>query len=95
MSLVKKRHETRQAIQLAISQVLMESQTVEQAGRQILQSVGHLADWLLEGERAIRTWRRDGIWLSDPDEGLDAEVSITTLRMLRETTDYWRGWVRT
>lgn len=34
--------------------------------------VGHLADWLLEGERAIRTWRRDGIWLSDPDEGLDA-----------------------
>lgn len=41
----RKRHETRQAIQLAISQVLMESQTVEQAGRQILQSVGHLADW--------------------------------------------------
>ena len=41
----RKRHETRQAIQLAISQVLMESQTVEQAGRQILQSVGLLADW--------------------------------------------------
>jgi PAS domain S-box-containing protein len=41
----RKRHETRQAIQLAISQVLMESQTVEQAGRQILQSVGHLTDW--------------------------------------------------
>src|SRR5262245_23198035 len=41
----RKRHETRQAIQLAISQVLMESHTVEQAGRQILQSVGHLADW--------------------------------------------------
>ena len=41
----RKRHETRQAIQLAISQVLMESQTVEQAGTQILQSVGHLADW--------------------------------------------------
>jgi PAS domain S-box-containing protein len=41
----RKRHETRQAIQLAISQVLMESQTVEQAGRQILQSVGQLADW--------------------------------------------------
>ena len=41
----RKRHETRQAIQLAISQVLVESQTVEQAGRQILQSVGHLTDW--------------------------------------------------
>jgi PAS domain S-box-containing protein len=41
----RKRHETRQAIQLAISQVLMESQTVEQAGRQILQSVGQLAEW--------------------------------------------------
>jgi len=41
----RKRHETRQAIQLAISQILMESQTVEQAGRQILQSVGHLTDW--------------------------------------------------
>jgi PAS domain S-box-containing protein len=41
----RKRHETRQAIQLAISQVLIESQTVEQAGRQILQSVGQLAEW--------------------------------------------------
>jgi GH15 family glucan-1,4-alpha-glucosidase len=30
-----------------------------------------------------------------PDEGLDAEVTTTTRRMLRETTDYWRGWVRT
>ena len=51
----RKRHETRQAIQLAISQVLMEAQTVEQAGRQILQSVGHLADW----EVGL-------IWLLDP-----------------------------
>ena len=41
----RKRHETRQAIQLAISRVLMESETVEQAGRQILQSVGQLTDW--------------------------------------------------
>ena len=41
----RKRHETRQAIQLAISQILLEAQTVEQAGRQILQSVGRLADW--------------------------------------------------
>ena len=41
----RKRMETRQAVQLAISQVLMESETVEQAGTRILQSVGHLTDW--------------------------------------------------
>lgn len=41
----RKRMETRQAIQLAISQVLMDSDTVEQAGTRILQSVGHLTDW--------------------------------------------------
>lgn len=34
--------------------------------------VGHLADWLEEGVRAIGTWQRDGIWLSDPEEGVDA-----------------------
>jgi GH15 family glucan-1,4-alpha-glucosidase len=30
-----------------------------------------------------------------PDEGFEADVTTTTLRMLRETTDYWRHWVRT
>lgn len=34
--------------------------------------VGHLADWAIECVRAIETWQRDGVWLSDPDEGLDA-----------------------
>jgi len=34
--------------------------------------VGHLADWALEGARAIEHYRRTGIWLSDPDEGVDA-----------------------
>lgn len=34
--------------------------------------VGHLSDWAVECVRAIETWQRDGIWLSDPDEGLDA-----------------------
>jgi len=53
----QKRHETRQAIQLAISQVLMESQTFEQASRQILQSVGNLAEW----EVGL-------IWLLDPPQ---------------------------
>lgn len=51
----RKRLETRQAVQLAISQVLMESDTVEQAGSNILQAVGHLADW----EVGL-------IWLLDP-----------------------------
>jgi len=45
-------------------------------------------------ERAFRLEEPIGMFLG-PDEGLDAEVAITTTRMLRETTDYWRGWVRT
>ncbi len=51
----RKRLETRQSIQLAISRVLMESETVEQAGTNILQAVGHLTDW----EVGL-------IWLLDP-----------------------------
>ncbi len=34
--------------------------------------VGHLADWAIECVRAIETYRREGVWLSDPDEGVDA-----------------------
>ncbi|HEX7885006.1 MAG TPA: glycoside hydrolase family 15 protein [Phenylobacterium sp.] len=45
-------------------------------------------------ERAFRLEEQIGLFLG-PDEGLDAEVSTTAARMLRETTDYWRGWVRT
>jgi GH15 family glucan-1,4-alpha-glucosidase len=30
-----------------------------------------------------------------PDEGFDADIATTTERMLRETTFYWRSWVRT
>lgn len=45
-------------------------------------------------ERAFRLEEPIGLFLG-PDEGLDADVSTTTARMLRETTDYWRGWVRT
>ncbi|MFN3574300.1 glycoside hydrolase family 15 protein [Phenylobacterium sp.] len=30
-----------------------------------------------------------------PDEGFDADVAATTSRMLNETRDYWRNWVRT
>jgi hypothetical protein len=41
-------------------------------GWTLVDHVGHLADWMDEGVSAIRTWRRDGVWLSDPDEGVDA-----------------------
>ena len=34
--------------------------------------VAHLADWAEEGVRAIEVFRRDGEWLADPDEGIDA-----------------------
>ena len=34
--------------------------------------VGHLADWMDEGARAIAVHRDGGIWLSDPEEGIDA-----------------------
>ena len=34
--------------------------------------VAHLADWAEEGVRAIEVFRRDGKWLADPDEGIDA-----------------------
>ena len=34
--------------------------------------VAHLADWAIEGARAIDVYHAQGIWLSDPDEGIDA-----------------------
>jgi GH15 family glucan-1,4-alpha-glucosidase len=52
-------------------------------------SVGHILD-----ERPFRLEEPLGFFLG-PDEGLDAEVSATVDRMLRETTHYWREWVRT
>ncbi len=34
--------------------------------------VGHLADWTVEAVRAIDVHRDRGVWLSDPEEGVDA-----------------------
>lgn len=34
--------------------------------------VAHLADWATEAVRAIEVYRRDGHWLADPEEGVDA-----------------------
>jgi GH15 family glucan-1,4-alpha-glucosidase len=51
--------------------------------------VSHLAD-----ERIFRLEEPISLFLG-PDEGFENDVTTTTLRMLRETTDYWRHWVRT
>ncbi len=45
-------------------------------------------------ERLFRLEEPIALFLG-PDEGFDADLSSTTQRMLKETTDYWRGWVRT
>jgi GH15 family glucan-1,4-alpha-glucosidase len=51
--------------------------------------VSHIA-----AERLFRLEEPIAMFLG-PDEGFDADLTITTQRMLSETTDYWRGWVRT
>jgi GH15 family glucan-1,4-alpha-glucosidase len=51
--------------------------------------VGHILD-----ERAFRLEEPIGLFLG-PDEPLDGDVPSVTGRMLRETTAYWQGWVRT
>jgi GH15 family glucan-1,4-alpha-glucosidase len=48
----------------------------------------------IQEERTFRLEEPIGMFLG-PDEGVDSDVATTTARMLRETTDYWRGWVRT
>jgi len=48
----------------------------------------------IQQERTFRLEKPLGFFLG-PDEGLDADVDTVTGRMLRETIDYWRGWVRT
>jgi hypothetical protein len=42
------------------------------AGWTLRDHVGHLADWMDEGVRAIDIHRDTGVWLSDPEEGIDA-----------------------
>ncbi|MET0272292.1 MAG: glycoside hydrolase family 15 protein [Phenylobacterium sp.] len=48
----------------------------------------------IQEERTFRLEEPVAMFLG-PDEGFDSDVATTTARMLRETTDYWRGWVRT
>jgi PAS domain S-box-containing protein len=81
----RKRLETRQAVQLAISQVLMEADTAEQAGSNILQAVGRLTDWevgliwLLD--QRTKTLRCATVWEKAPRQDLDAflqESLVTT-----------------
>jgi PAS domain S-box-containing protein len=71
----RKRMETRQAVQLAISQVLMDAETVEQAGSRILQAVGQLTDWevgliwLLD--QRTETLRCTTVWEKSTRQALD------------------------
>ena len=51
--------------------------------------ISHVAD-----ERMFRLEEPIALFLG-PDEGFDNDVTTTTQRMLRETTDYWQRWVRT
>ncbi|MDP3747430.1 MAG: glycoside hydrolase family 15 protein [Phenylobacterium sp.] len=51
--------------------------------------VGHV-----EHERLFRLEEPVAMFLG-PDEGFDSDLATTAERMLKETTDYWRGWVRT
>src|SRR3990167_5874623 len=51
--------------------------------------VGHI-----EHERLFRLEEPIAMFLG-PDEGFDSDLATTAERMLKETTDYWRGWVRT
>jgi GH15 family glucan-1,4-alpha-glucosidase len=52
-------------------------------------SVGNILE-----ERVFRLEEPIAMFLG-PDEGFDSDIAITTERMLRETTFYWRSWVRT
>ncbi len=47
--------------------------------------VGHLADWMDEGARAIDVHRETGVWLSDPEEGIDAWNERHVVATRRET----------
>jgi len=46
------------------------------------------------GERLFRLEEPVAMFLG-PDEGFNADLTATAERMLKETTAYWRGWVRT
>ena len=48
----------------------------------------------IERERVFRLEEPIALHLG-PDEGFEADLASTTERMLKETTGYWRGWVRT
>jgi GH15 family glucan-1,4-alpha-glucosidase len=48
----------------------------------------------LQAERPFRLEEPISMFLG-PDEGFDADIAATCERMLKETTAYWRHWVRT
>ena len=84
----RKRLETRQAVQLAISQVLMEAETAEQAGSNILQAVGRLTDWevgliwLLD--QRTNTLRCATVWEKAPRQGVETFLQQSLVTTFEE-----------
>ena len=81
----RKRMETRQAVQLAISQVLMEADTIEQAGSRILQAIGHLTEWeaglIWVPDHRTKTLHCATLW-----QNSDSQVLAEFLQRSRVTT---------
>jgi PAS domain S-box-containing protein len=71
----QKRLEARQSVQLAISQVLMEAETFEQAGDRILEAVGNLTDWevglIWILDRNAQTLSCAAVWEKSTRQGRD------------------------
>jgi PAS domain S-box-containing protein len=71
----RKRMETRQAVQLAISQVLMEANTIEAAGSQLLQAIGHLTEWeaglIWVPDQRTKTLRCATVWQNSAPRALE------------------------
>lgn len=71
----RKRIEARQAVQLAISQILMETDTIEQAGSRLLQAIGHLTDWeaglVWVSDQRTKTLRCATVWEKSAAQTLD------------------------
>jgi GH15 family glucan-1,4-alpha-glucosidase len=63
-------------------------------GEETLRLTTDLAVSHILKERTFRLEEPIAMFLG-PDEGFDADIGATAHRMLRETTEYWRGWVRT
>ena len=74
-----------------IRSIPSEAWTIEAVtpGWDLRDHVGHLADWASEAVDAIDVWHRRGLWLADPDEGVDPwnERHVADARAAAETPE--------